>query len=71
MGRLKDFWFSNCHSPNQNLIALALLSPAVPLTSFLKYDFEVVAIHIFKITFICFTRNLSRASIFWNLNTFC
>ena len=42
---------ANCHSPNQNLIALALLSPAVPLTSFLKYDFEVVAIHIFKVTF--------------------
>ena len=44
--RQQDFWFSNRHSPTQDLIALALLNPVVPLESFPKKS---------KILNFCFT----------------
>ena len=38
-GRLQDFRFSNCRSPTQDLIALALLNSAVRLKSFPENTF--------------------------------
>ena len=40
---MQNFGFLNCHSPIQDLMALALLNPAVPLKSFPNNNFEVVS----------------------------
>ena len=55
-GRPQDFAFSNPQSPTQDLIALALLNPMVPLKSFPK-TISLYSHQVYKGKYYCSPHN--------------